>query len=153
MDFPAYSSVRHPSRPLLARAAGNRIGLFDLSPPDAIEQRSRQARARLDLLWQQQQARQHEQAKHWFAAAFHWGQLAQHAPALEPYWQGLERACARLGDARPAVTVCDRLLARDPTLAPVYFRRARLRANLLQFYEATADHLAGLALAARESRR
>jgi WD40 repeat protein len=150
----SHDATTHPSRPVIARIVGHRIELVDFSlSADAFELGSRQARARLDPHWQQQQALQHEQAQHWFAAAFHWGQLAHHEPASEPYWKGLERACAQLGDVRPAVAVCDRVLARDAMLAPVYARRARLRANLLQFYEATADNLAGLALAARASRR
>jgi hypothetical protein len=127
--------------------------LVELSPPDAFELGARRARARLDPDWQQQQAWQHEQAQHWFAAAFHWGQLAQHKPASDVYWQGLERACAQLGDVRPVVAVCDRLLARDATLAPIYFRRARLRTNLFELGEAMADYLAGVALLARDPDR
>src|SRR5205085_1506168 len=43
---------------------------------------------------------------------------------------------------------CDRLLRQEPTLAPVYFRRGRIHANQFAFYEASADHLAAMALAA-----
>jgi hypothetical protein len=129
--------------------ADHRILLVDLSPPGAVELDSRKAMAELNVPWHEAMTLEQQVAKNWFAAAFHWGQLAQHAPATEPYWQGLEHACAEWGDWRPALAVCDRLLAQDATLAPLYFRRARLRANLLQFHEAMADQLAGLALAAR----
>jgi hypothetical protein len=47
------------------------------------------------------------------------------------------------------VAVCDRLLRQDRALAPAYFRRARLRAHQLEFFEAAADGIAKLALAAR----
>jgi WD40 repeat protein len=142
-------AARHPSQPILALATGTHIELIDLRPLDPIELGYREWMARFDAPWQEQQARKHEEAKAWFAAAFHWVRLAQHAPAARYYWQKLEAACDRLGDRQPALAVCDRLLRHDPTLAPIYFRRARLRAHLWQFHEATADHLAGLALAAR----
>jgi hypothetical protein len=40
-------------------------------------------------------------------------------------------------------------LQRDGTLGVVHMRRARLRAHVFQFHEATADNLAGLALLRR----
>jgi WD40 repeat protein/Flp pilus assembly protein TadD len=136
----------HPTRPILALVHGDRIQLIDTQPPDALELGYREWKARLDIPWQREQARQHEERENWFAAAFHWGQLAHHAPASPEPWLHLEDACRHLGDWQPALAVCDRLLHQDPTLAPVYFRRARLRANLFQFHEAAADELAGLAL-------
>ena len=104
--------------------------------------------AGFDSHWQQQQAAEHEQGlkQNWFAAAFHWGQLALHHPSHLSYWQKLETACAHWGDYQPALAVCDRLLRQHPGLAPIYFQRARFLAHRFQFHAATADHLAGLAL-------
>jgi hypothetical protein len=144
---PPANKGRHPSRPLLARAVNDRIELIDLSPPDALELDYREGMARFDVPWQEEQAITHEKKTNWFATAFHLGQLAQHRPGTEIYWQKLEAACAKLGNWHLALAACDRLLLQDPTLAAVYFRRARLRAQLFQFHEATADELAGLVCA------
>jgi hypothetical protein len=57
--------------------------------------------------------------------------------------------CAR----QPALVVGDRLLRRDPTKAQAYLRRAHVRARYCDFDGATADMIAGLALAARKPRR
>jgi hypothetical protein len=81
-----------------------------------------------------------------------WGQLAEHDPRDPQAWLRLEASCARFGDWQLALTTCDRLLQRDATLGAVYLRRAGLRAHLFQFREATADHVAGLALLARTTR-
>jgi hypothetical protein len=141
---PAGYGARHPFRPLLAMPVLDRIELIDLSPPDAIEFGYREGMARFDVPWQEEQAITHGKKTNWFAAAFHCGQLAQHRPNTENYWQKLEAACDKLGNWHLAVAACDSVLQQDPTLAPVYFRRARLRAQLFQFHEATADQLAGL---------
>jgi hypothetical protein len=144
---PAERAARHPSRPILALAEGNHIVLVDVRPPDAIELAFREGMARFDSFWHREQAQKYQETKHWFAAAFHWGQLAQHHPGPGTYWDQLAAACSRLGDWGPALTVCERLLRADGTLGPVYQRRARLRAHLFQFHEATVDNLAGLVLA------
>src|SRR5262249_17852684 len=139
-----------PDGQCIASAGDTTVRLWDarasLSPPDPIELDYRQWMARFDAVWQEEQARKHEGAQNWSAAPFHWGQLAQHEPGNSFSWEKLDAACAKLGSWRPALAVCDRLLAGEPALAPVYFRRARLRAHLLQFREAAADQLAGLAL-------
>jgi len=47
--------------------------------------------------------------------------------------------------------MCARLLRDKPaSAATTYFRRARLRAHLFRFDEATADNLAGLVLPTRK---
>jgi WD40 repeat protein/tetratricopeptide (TPR) repeat protein len=149
-DFAAAGmAARHPSRPILALAQGDQIELVDVRPPDPIERTFREGVARFDPHWQRDQAEKHSQDENWFAAAFHWRLLAERDPNKGQYWYKLEAACSHLGDWRPALAVCDRLLQADSTLAPVYQRRARLRAHLLQFHEATADNLAGLVLVAR----
>jgi tetratricopeptide (TPR) repeat protein len=128
------------------------VRLWDARPlgePDAEELAVREAVTRLDVAWHDDLARQAEEAKDWFGAVFHWGLLVRHEPGTWYDWRNLESACARLGDMRPALAACDHLLAVDPHLAPIYFRRARLRARLFQFREAAADHVAGLALLAR----
>jgi hypothetical protein len=112
----------------------------------------REFMARFDAAWHAEAAKASENQEQWYAAAFHWGQLAEHDPRDPQAWQKLEASCARLGSWQLALTTCDRLLQRDATLGAVYLRRARLRAQLFQFHEATADHLAGLALLARTTR-
>jgi WD40 repeat protein/serine/threonine protein kinase len=121
------SGSRHPSLPLVALVRGDNILLADVSPPDADEMAWREAMARFHPLWHQQQAQASEGAKDWFAAAFHWGQLAEHQPWQATHWKQLNSACAHLKDWQPAKAACDRLLERDPTLAPVYLRRGVLR--------------------------
>jgi WD40 repeat protein/tRNA A-37 threonylcarbamoyl transferase component Bud32/tetratricopeptide (TPR) repeat protein len=148
-SFHARSAVRHLSEPMLALANGARIDLIDLTPPDAVERGYRDWMARFDPDWHDKQALKCERGKSWYAAAFHWSRLVEHAPATGSRWQKLETASARLGNWQPALGVCDRLLQQDPTVAPLYFRRARVRANMLQFHRATADQLTGLVLAAR----
>jgi WD40 repeat protein len=98
-------------------------------------------------------AEEAERTGRWFMAAFHRGQLAQHTPASWPAWQKLEHACNQLGDWRPALAACDRVLRDDPTAAAAYLARARLRAHSFQFHEAAADQLAGLALVQRDRQR
>jgi hypothetical protein len=153
VSFPTGGAARHPSLPVLALPVGDQIKLIDLSPPDDVELGYRESMARFDPPWHREQAATHEKGASWYAAAFHWGQLAEHDPAKDQYWDKLEATCGRMGDWRPALAVCDRLVGRDPTQAPIYLRRARLRAPLLQFHEATADNLAGLALSARSQKR
>jgi tetratricopeptide (TPR) repeat protein len=134
----------------LALAAGNRIQLIDVRPPGKAELSFRAGVARFNAAWHEEQAQRSEEARDWYAAVFHWERLAQlPSDPGKRYWQKLETACARLGDWRPALAVCDRLLRRDATLGPIYFRRARVRAHLLQFHEAAADQLVGLVLLAR----
>jgi hypothetical protein len=135
---------------LLAIPGGNQIKLISLSEPDEVELGYREAVARFDARWHTEQAKQFEETRVWYAAAFHRGQLAEHEPRSADAWQKLEAACARLATWHLSFQACDRVLGQDPTLAPVYFRRARLRAHLFQFHEATVDQLAGLALAARK---
>jgi hypothetical protein len=136
----------------LALAVGDQIELIDLRPPDDVELGLREFMARFDASWHGEAAKASENQEQWYAAAFHWGQLAEHDPRDTQAWQKLEASCARLGNCQLALTTCDRLLQRDATLGAVYLRRARLRAHLFQFREATADHLAGLALLARTTR-
>jgi hypothetical protein len=147
-------AVGGPERPLVVWGwvLADQINLIDLCPPDDVEVGYRQAMARFDVPWHNEQAIKCEEAASWFAAAFHWGQLAEHDPKGGLTWQNLEAACSRLGKWHLALLACQRILERDPTQAAVYFHRARLRAPLLQFHEATADHLAGLALLGRTKR-
>jgi tetratricopeptide (TPR) repeat protein len=149
MPGPSTWCSRLPSRPLLALPAAGRIELIDLTPPDFYELAFREGMARFDVTWHVEQAEQAERASQWFAAVFHWGQLARHDPGYALFWAKLQAASARVGDGRRALAICDRVLRQDPGLAPVYFRRARLRALVWQFEEASADQLAGLALVAR----
>jgi WD40 repeat protein len=142
-------AARHPSQPLLAVPGGSQIRIIDLTPPDAVELGLREAMARFDVSRHLWQGNVLEKGQHWYAAAFHWGQLAQHYMGYTPYWEKLGAMCARSGDWRPVWLACDRVLSEDATQGPVYFLRARLRAGLFQFHGATAEHLAGLALAAR----
>jgi hypothetical protein len=141
--------ARHPTRPLLLVLVQDRIEIVELSPPDAAELPFREGMARFDPVWQKEQAKKHGEAKNWFASAFHWAQLIRSGPGEGDDWEGLESASAHLSDCLPALALIDRLLRQHPTLAPLYFRRARLRAHQFGFAEVTADHLAGLALASR----
>jgi WD40 repeat protein len=152
LAFPTDVAGHHPSGPVLALPVGEQIKLIDLRPPDDVELRYREAMIRFDPAWHKEQAQTYEKAASWYAAAFHWSQLAEHDPNDAPAWQHLEAACSRLGNWQLALRACQRALERDPTQAAVYLRRARLRATLGQFHEATADHLAGLALLARTRR-
>jgi tetratricopeptide (TPR) repeat protein len=146
--FRAGRAAQHPSRPLLALAVGDQVQLIHLSPPDAYESAFREGMARFDPWWHRDRAAAHQQSGDWFAAAFHWGQLAEHHPANGEYWRKLEAVCVHLGDWRPALAVCDRLRRRLPARAATYLRRARLRAHTFEFFEAAADGMAALALAA-----
>jgi WD40 repeat protein/tetratricopeptide (TPR) repeat protein len=121
---------------------------FDLRAPDAAELAFREAMARFDTFWQKEQAEKQEVAGNWFAAAFHAEQLVRDNPDNAEAWEKLEVASTHLADCQKALARCDWQLAEEPTLAPLYFRRARLRAQRFAFDGATADHLAGLALAA-----
>ena len=134
-------------QPILAFAKGNQVELIDVGTPNAVELGFREGMARFDPYWQKDEAQKSEKAKAWFAAAFHWGQLAEHDPGY--YLEELESACARLGDWRPALTVCGRVLDADPTLGPIYYQRARLRGQIFDFHDATADLMASLVLVAR----
>jgi tetratricopeptide (TPR) repeat protein len=144
--FTDLGGARHPSRPLLALSEDRRILLIDLTAPNALELAYRPGMARLNSHWQRKQAEEHTKARNWFSAAFHWEQLAHHDPGQVLYWVRLAKVCTRLGDYPRCLAVCEQLLSQDPTLAPVYFWRARMRAHLLQFHDATADNLIGLAL-------
>src|SRR5262249_17749419 len=106
--------ARHPTQPILAMGVKNQVELIDLRLPDPFELGFREGMARFDKHWQTEQANAHENKHNWFAAVFHWGQLAQHAPGTDDYWQKLEAASARLGDGRPALAACDRVLNQDP---------------------------------------
>jgi hypothetical protein len=118
---------------------------------DAEEMGWRDMKARFDPFWHLEQAAQCERTESWFAAAFHRGQLAENSPWDPIAWSTLARDCERLGDFRPARAVCDRLLQREPGLAPAYLPRATLRwrdgdhaggwADLLRCaWYATAEH-------------
>jgi tetratricopeptide (TPR) repeat protein len=144
----ARAAARHPSQPIVAVAQGNQIELVDVSPPDPVELGYREGMARFDSYWQKEQAQKHQQAKNWFAAVFHWGQLVEHDSGQVSYWE-LETACTILGDWQSILAAYNQLLRSDSTLAPVYYRRARIRARLFQFHEATADQLTALVLGAR----
>jgi tetratricopeptide (TPR) repeat protein len=108
--------------------------------------------ARFDPFWHERQAEAGETAGEWSAAAFHWGQLAEHQPWEARNWKKLDSVCIRLGDWRPVRVACDRLLRRDSTLAPIYLRRGVLClrdrdplrgcADLLRWtlYSAAEDH-------------
>jgi hypothetical protein len=150
--FTGSQAARHPSLPVLALVVGDQVELIELRPPDEVELGLREFMARFDASWHREAAKASEHQEQWYAAAFHWGQLAEHDPRDTQAWLRLEASCAQFGDWQLALTTCDRLLQRDATLGAVYLRRARLRAHLFQFREATADHLAGLALLARTKR-
>jgi WD domain, G-beta repeat len=151
--FPEESGARHPSAPVLALTSDNDVLLVDVRPPDPIDLGFRQAKARFDGPWHQYQAQTYRMDERWFAAAFHLGQLTEHQPEVQDHWKQLQQMCMNLGEYRPALATCDRVLRRDPGLALVYFQRARLHGFLGQFNEATADHLVGLALADRKPDR
>jgi WD40 repeat protein/tetratricopeptide (TPR) repeat protein len=144
-------TARHLSRSLLAVALPGRIELVDVGTPGPAEQGSREAMARFDTEWHLQQAANQGEEQDWFASTFHTEQVTRFAPSRSQgeLWEWLERACAHLPDARLALGPFDRRLQQEPTLAPLYFRRARLHAQWFAFAEATADNIAGLALAGR----
>jgi WD40 repeat protein len=144
----ASSGVRHPTLPLLALAAPDRVELIHLSPPDAYELARRRWRARFDAGWHESQARACEQSKDLFAAVFHWSVLTRHQPASADHWTNLSRVSTSLGDWRLALSACTTLLNEDPMLAPIYFRRASVRVNIGQFHEAAVDQLMGALLTA-----
>jgi WD40 repeat protein/tRNA A-37 threonylcarbamoyl transferase component Bud32 len=144
------TAVRHPSRPLLALPVGDRVELVDVGPPDAAELAFRDGMARFDPVWHQEEAQKHKTARNGFAAAFHWGQLAMHEPGQGTSWHEFATACGVNGDNGAALALCDRLLRQKPVVAALYFQRARLRTPRFEFYEATADMMAGLALASRQ---
>jgi tetratricopeptide (TPR) repeat protein len=131
----------HPSLPLLALPQGNTVCLIDLSPPDADELAYRESKARFDPFWHKERAEESEQAKAWFAAAFHRAQLAEHSPWDAETWEKLDEVCRQLSDNRPARSVCDRLLQHDPALAPIYLQRARIRLGSDDAWGAGADLL------------
>jgi tetratricopeptide (TPR) repeat protein len=111
------------------------------APSDAV--------ARFDADAYAEEARTHELAQDWLAAAFFWEQIARRQPDDPACWDGLASACAGLRDLRPAFAAIDAHLAKQPTLAPMYFRRAVMRAGMLDFPRASADYLAGMVLSAR----
>ena len=107
--------------------------------------------ARLDPTWHEKEAERHETLGflsdkseldiHCYAAAFHRARLAEQHPSSVAAWEYLEGSCRKLGDWKLALSVCDRLLIHDPSLAPLYFRRAELRWQLDQWAGAAADLL------------
>jgi dipeptidyl aminopeptidase/acylaminoacyl peptidase len=145
------SAARHPTRAILAVPVADEIHVVDLRPPDDSELGYRLHMARFDPAWQDEQAAKYEKSKSWYAAIFHRGQLAGHEPTTLAHWDRLETASMKLGDYRPALGLCDRLLRADPSMAAIYFRRARLRAALFQFHDAAADQLSGLLLSAHSA--
>jgi WD40 repeat protein len=99
--------------------------------------------------WHGQDAAAAEHKGDWFAAAFHRRRLAQLRPDDRLNQVRLSRAAWQLGRWQEARDVCDRLLARNPELAPAYLERARLRLAVGDRRGADADMLAGMALAAQ----
>jgi tetratricopeptide (TPR) repeat protein len=140
----------HPSLPLLALPYGDTIHLVDLSPPDADELAWRKAMARFDPFWHEEQAKSGEAAKNWFAAVFHRSRLAEQAPWNFDHWEKLDSDCRQLGNYHPALAVCDRLLRRSPTLAPIYGRRSALRLSCGDSWGGWADLLCCIYLTAME---
>jgi len=101
-----------------------------------------------DLSWHDELARDHEAAKNWFALVWHRSRLARHEPGNGANWNGLVTACMQAGDFGPALKLGDELIRDQPRQAPLYARRARLRARLGRFNDAAMDNLAALALVA-----
>jgi WD40 repeat protein len=99
--------------------------------------------------WSGQDAADAEHKGDWFAAAFHRRRLAKLRPDDRLNQVRLSRAAWQLGRWQEARDVCDRLLARNPELAPAYLERARLRRAVGDRRGADADMLAAMALAAQ----
>jgi hypothetical protein len=138
------SGARHPSAPLLALPEGDTIQLIDLLPLDSSESGFRQAKARFDPTWHSEEIDQSKAKADWFGAAFHCALLAENAPWDADKWEGLELFCGKLGDHRPALAVCDRLLQRDSTLGPIYLQRSAIRMRGRDTWGGWADFLSGV---------
>src|SRR5262249_61119520 len=75
-----------PDGRLLALIEGNHVSLRDLrASPDREELAFREAMARPDPFWHQEQAERCERERQWFAAAFHLGQALQSRPDAALY--------------------------------------------------------------------
>jgi len=150
-ESPNWNSAQplSPDGKLLALCFSSGILLVDLKPPSEKERMFREMMANPDPSWHKEHAQEQERAKNWFAAAFHWSRVAVSEPENLQHWDRLGAVCARLGNFALAMAACERSLRENPAGAPIYFRRARLRAHLFQFDAATADNLAALALVAR----
>ena len=107
VNFPASIS---PDGKTLAWPSGNRIYLIDMGPPPPGELAYRETATRLRVDWQQEQARQHEQATvaNWHAAAFHNSLTATAEPHVAYHWQKLNHACQQLHDQRRAEMAKDK---------------------------------------------
>jgi WD40 repeat protein/tetratricopeptide (TPR) repeat protein len=80
-----------------ARIEGGVVHVLSLEGPDADELGFRAAMARLDPIWQEEQAQQCERAGQWFAAAFHLGQALAAWPDEPLLHLRRGRAWAELG--------------------------------------------------------
>jgi putative DNA primase/helicase len=99
--FAAGDPALSPDHRVLARPEGDIVYLHDLKQPvDADELAFREAQARPDPVWHEEQAARCEQAGQWFAAVFHFDQALAARPA-EPLHLRRGRARAELARAEP----------------------------------------------------
>jgi tetratricopeptide (TPR) repeat protein len=140
-----------PDGTRLASASGdNTVKVWDARTGKSHSDSWAEAEAHRQALapdWHTEDADSAEARGNWFGAAFHRRWLAKIQPEDRPNQALVARALANLGRWQEALDTCGRLLEHDPTLAPIYLDRARLRLALGDRAGATADTLAGLALA------
>jgi WD40 repeat protein len=105
-------------------------------------------RTSLAAAWQAQEAATAEKVGDTFATAFHRRWLAERFPGDRRHWAALAQFCRTRGDWSRAFAACERLLAREPDLAPVYLEQAYLRLTQDDKQAADANTLYALALAA-----
>jgi WD40 repeat protein/predicted Ser/Thr protein kinase len=101
-----------------------------------------QRRQALAAAWHAEDAAAAEKAGNVFAARLHRTHLAALHPDDWRNWQALAAL-----EGSPARELCDRRLASDPGLAPMYLQRARLRHALGQGAAGSLDVLTALVLA------
>jgi tetratricopeptide (TPR) repeat protein len=115
-----------PDGQTIAHRVGDVIQLVPLQP-SSDEIAFRRAKARFDPFWTEEQAKLAEQEKNVFAAAFFRSTLAEWDPANGAKWKTALEAGRILGDYRHVLAACDRVLMREPTLAPIYRQRSITR--------------------------
>jgi hypothetical protein len=85
----------------------------------------------------------------WFAAVFHRRRLAELRPHESQNLMLLYRDLMNLGQGIQALQFCTDLLSRQPSLAPAYLARARLRLALGDKIGSNADVLSSLSVASQ----
>jgi serine/threonine protein kinase/tetratricopeptide (TPR) repeat protein len=142
-----------PDGKTLAMLEGNLVRLWRRLPPPYgydpwAEDHDR--RTALAPAWHATDAEAAENASDWFVAAFHRAWLAEHTPWDAGAWKQLEEDCTKLGAFGLARTACDRLLQRDPGLAPILLQRARIRLRNHDTCGSWADLVRGIFLAIQD---